>query len=140
MRQHGYAWNAYLPGGRSAIGINFRKWGANPEKWEQPLLDNVIMGFHPQGTGTFKSVIDHELGHAIDYTVGARQDREIVKFWESLDAREVEIGLSAYANTSMAEFIAEGWSEYRNNPHPRLIAKKIGERLEALIKAKGEVK
>jgi len=138
-RVNGYAWNAYLAGGRSAIGINFRKWGAVPEAWEQTLLDDVMHGFHPVGTGTFKSVIDHELGHAIDHLVDGRRDSQILRLYNSLDGREIESGLSAYANTNVGEFIAEGWGEYRNNPHPRLIAKKIGERLGELLKAKGVV-
>jgi len=29
------------------------------------------------------------------------------------------------------EFIAEAWSEYCNNPEPRVLAKKIGELIES---------
>jgi hypothetical protein len=63
-----------------------------------------------------------------------------LRFYDSLDGQEISIGLSAYANKNIAEFIAEAWAEYRNNPHPRLISKTIGERMEALLKAKGEAK
>ena len=43
--------------------------------------------------------------------------------------------LSTYASTNIREFIAECWSEYRNNPNCREIAKKIGIRIEEIRKA-----
>lgn len=34
--------------------------------------------------------------------------------------------LSAYGSYNEAEFLAEAYSEYKNNPEPRPIAKKVG--------------
>ena len=44
------------------------------------------------------------------------------------NAQQGEV-LSGYAGKSIHEFIAEGWSEYRNNPNCRTLAKNIATRL-----------
>jgi hypothetical protein len=39
--------------------------------------------------------------------------------------------LSAYGGKNIAEFIAESWGEYINNPTPRPLAKQIGDLMNA---------
>jgi hypothetical protein len=90
------------------------------------LADNAD-GFHPKGCDTLKSTIDHEFGHKIAIDKKA----SILRYFEDhgIDFTEDQIisGLSEYAATSIDEFLAEGYSEYVNNPHPRPIAKLIGD-------------
>ena len=39
--------------------------------------------------------------------------------------------LSAYGGKNIAEFIAESWGEYINNPTPRPLAKQVGDLMNA---------
>ena len=101
--------------------------------------------FHPEGCNTLKSVIDHEIGHLIDnhyaisYSINKnRKDTLPVALFKKNFSWEIEEGLSRYATTNAAEFIAEAWSEYRNNPKPREIAKAVGRDIIKTIKNKGE--
>lgn len=88
---------------------------------------DVQSGFHPVGCATVKAVVDHELGHQLDYLLGLRKDRRILELVSDLTVEEVAQGLSRYAAENIGEFIAEAWSEYQNNPNPRGIARKVGE-------------
>lgn len=92
------------------------------------LKRNVVSKFHPIGGDTIKSIMDHEMGHQIDYLLDIRYDDEIKAMYSQWKrAGADENALSRYASKSIAEFIAEGWAEYRNNPKPREIAQKIGD-------------
>jgi len=93
--------------------------------------------FHPEGCATVKSIFDHELGHKIDETLGLRKNADFDVIYIEARAQGndyIRENLSGYANTDMAEFIAECWSEYLNNPKPREIARKVGELIEKLIR------
>ena len=50
---------------------------------------------------------------------------DVIKEWESLQG-SMKNEVSQYAAKKIEEFIAESWSEYRNNPSPRPVATKIG--------------
>ena len=95
------------------------------------------------GGGTFKGLIDHEIGHHIDNRFGIHQKNKtiqslfnqhhVAKDWIDLPTggwrwnnEKMTSALSAYANTNIKEFIAESWAEYRNNPNPRPVAKQVG--------------
>ena len=56
---------------------------------------------------------------------------EIYKRLKASNSFKEEI--SNYAATNLAEFIAECWTEYRNNPHPRIVAKKVGKKLQKIL-------
>ena len=95
--------------------------------------------FHPIGCDTVKSVIDHEMGHQIDYLLDASNDPYIQALHNALTMQGKAAmceALSKYANENIREFIAEAWSEYMNNPEPRSTARDVAERLLALRKEK----
>lgn len=99
----------------------------------------VAAKYHPVGTETLKATLDHEIGHQLDSMLDLRTDSVILDLWGKLSHEQITEGLSVYAwnNTNpqpIREFIAEAWSEYCNNPAPRPIAKKVGERIEEVYK------
>jgi SPP1 gp7 family putative phage head morphogenesis protein len=109
------------------IAVN-KKWGKDIEKLKKELKRNEEVKFHPEGTGSIKGIMDHEMGHQLDDLLGTRKSGEMNDLYIShLKAGTIESDLSRYAKTNMAEFIAEGWSEFKNNPKPRPLSKIIGE-------------
>ena len=126
------------------------------------LHEDVLSGFHPIGTDTVNAIADHECGHAIDRAYGVSKDAKITKLfnrWMKLDKWEARNALAGYPRKdefvdnltyllrdnpqktkkftradSKAEFIAEAWSEYLNNPNPREYAKAVGDRMMEIIK------
>lgn len=120
------------------------------DKIVESLKRDVQYKFHPIACDTVKAVFDHELGHKIDALLGLRKDAEFLKiFREAVVHGEQYIidNLSHYAYDSRrmrksnytpeAEFIAEAWSEYLNNPQAREIATAVGKLIE---KKCGELK
>jgi len=120
------------------------------DKIVESLKRDVQYKFHPIACDTVKAVFDHELGHKIDALLGLRKDAEFLKiFRETVVHGEQYIidNLSHYAYDSRrmrksnytpeAEFIAEAWSEYLNNPQAREIATAVGKLIE---KKCGELK
>lgn len=97
-------------------------------------------GYHPKDSGSLKAVADHEFGHLIDryiQTKGSSNSKsytELKQYHSSLSSQEIADGLSGYAKTKFAEFVAEGFSEYKNSPHPRPMAQKIGKLLTQAYK------
>ena len=110
------------------------------------LDSDVKNKWHPEGCNTAKSVFDHELGHKIDEATGLRTDVEFLKIFNDAEkhgADWIKDNLSKYAYVQSyksgnydpkAEFIAEAWSEYLNNPNPRPIAKSVGDLIAKKIK------
>lgn len=119
----------------SGIFVN-NAWGKDAEKFLASVARDVANGWHPVGCDTIAAIFDHEVGHQIDYALGLRTNSEIVKLFNSMTTEEIGQGLSRYGATSVSEFIAEGWSEYVNNEHPRKIATKIGKIIEKAVKGK----
>lgn len=120
------------------------------DKIVESLKRDVQYKFYPIACDTVKAVFDHELGHKIDALLGLRKDTEFLKiFREAVVHGEQYIidNLSHYAYDSRrmrkpnytpeAEFIAEAWSEYLNNPQAREIATAVGKLIE---KKCGELK
>ena len=120
--------------------------GAKPEAWKESLKRNVETKFHPEGCDTIKSLFDHEYAHQIDKLIGLRDHPEMRQIWNDAtkDRNRVREELSGYAvfdgNTRFqpdpAEYIAEAWAEYLNNPNPRPRAKQVGELIERVYKEK----
>lgn len=113
------------------------------EKIITSLKQDVTAKFHPVGCDTVKSVFDHELGHKIDALLNLRQDNNFLKIYKETVANGEQFvtdNLSRYAYdsrfrnrpnyTAEAEFIAEAWSEYLNNPQAREIAISVGKLIE----------
>ncbi|KWW25388.1 MAG: Phage Mu protein F like protein domain protein [bacterium F082] len=109
------------------------------DKVKKTLDSDLKAKWHPEGCNTVKSVFDHELGHKIDETLGLRSDAEFLKIFTDAEQQGkayIKDNLSEYAYMQSkttpdynpkAEFIAEAWSEYLNNPNPRPIAKSVGD-------------
>lgn len=119
----------------NGITIN-NKQGKTAAAMKKSLQNDVKNGFHPVKCDTIKSVVDHEAGHQLDRLIGLADNEDFLKYYKSLSPDDITKGLSRYATTNIREFIAEGWSEYLNNPSPRPIAKKIGEFVKKVYKAK----
>jgi len=120
----------------AGVTIN-KKWGSDLAKLKKSLSRATETRFHPVGADSVKSIIDHELGHELDKLVGARGDPEITRLFRDWLRRDPDgLELSRYARTNAAEFIAEAWSEYRNNPTPRPLAKKVGDYIQQQYEAK----
>lgn len=110
---------------------------------EEGIKNSEWEGYHPIGTGSAKGVIDHELGHAIDYQYKLSNNDKINKLYKAFSKPSRSLGmttteyenilgseLSVYAKTNKKEFIAECWCEYKNNPNPRELATKVGQIIE----------
>ena len=74
----------------------------------------------PVGCGTPKACTDHELGHEIDKLLNASNDSVINDLYVNMmKDNQFKEKLSGYSAKNIKEFIAESYSEYRNNPEPR---------------------
>lgn len=116
-----------------------QKYGIDAN-FDEKAEEQIKRKFHPEGTATMKAQIDHECGHIIDHAYNItghegyapkdvkneKSSQKIAKMYQNYSDFDIEMGLSMYAATDEREFIAEAWSEYKNNPHPRKIAKTVG--------------
>lgn len=100
------------------------------QKIKTSMMRDSKIGFHPPNIpdqNLVKSVFDHEVGHVIDnhlkLTDGTADIRDL---YNQTGYDGVKKGLSEYALKNVAEFIAEGYAEYKNAPKPRKLAKEIG--------------
>lgn len=131
-----FAWSMHLPGQTyekyNGIGIN-ETYASNNSYFTEMKESEVLAKHKPVGCDTPRATVDHELGHEIDKLVGASEDDYIISLYDQMieddNAEEV---LSGYSQTNVSEFIAEAYSEYRNNPTPREYAVKVYERLVEL--------
>lgn len=139
-------------GGRSGVPVGIAVNEANDRRSLLKELKNDVdmHQFHPEGCYTIKSMVDHEIGHWLTIEIGAARDKKIMSLYrkhkDALDfetsptgeimqvKRSMKSVLSGYARTNQFEFIAEAWSEYRNNPHPRPVALEVGQRIEKLYR------
>jgi SPP1 gp7 family putative phage head morphogenesis protein len=98
------------------------------------LKTDVENNFHPPGTGNYKAVIDHEMGHQLDDLLGiSKEYRRNKELSDALNKYGAE-SVSRYALTNYDELTAEAWAEYRNNDKPRALSKIIGEFIEKRYK------
>lgn len=133
-----------------AITVNQRFMSSSESALTQKALKhNVDAKFHPPGCDTIKSVMDHEMGHQLDFLLGLSDDPRVVSLCaeasrhehpgmrSTIDAkRKMTENVSAYAFANRREFIAEAWAESRNNPEPRPIAKRLAEIIRSTYEAK----
>lgn len=113
----------------SGIYVN-QKFGRNAERLKYTAQECEKLGWHPEGTASAKAVVDHEIGHFIDMAYGVSERGGFHLYRENAyKAREV---LSEYAGANEKEYIAEGYSEWRNNPKPRRAATEVGRLMESL--------
>lgn len=119
----------------SGIAVN-TKYGRDPAAFAASLQGDVARQFHPIGCDTIRSVVDHELGHQLDALLGLRRDPEVIQLYDQARARTIENEVSRYAGKSIEEFIAESWSEAKNNPSPRPVARRLAEIVRARHRAR----
>ena len=112
-----------------------KKFGKNSIDFIKELKENVKSKYHPICCDTIRYVLDHEVGHQLDIMLGISQQKNIQKLFHSMSNETITDELAEYAwdneNSNLyAEFVAEGWAEYCNNPKPRKVAKEIGQTIE----------
>lgn len=115
----------------NGITIN-EQYGSDYGFFQKTKQQNVAVGWKPIKCDTPKATVDHELGHQIAKLVNAHNDSSINALYDEfscIGAQKQTETLSGYAATNIHEFIAESWSEYRNNPNCREYAKKVSERI-----------
>lgn len=111
----------------SGISVN-STWGRDPEKILAALKRDAENGFYPAGCHSLRYVVEHELGHQLDALLQIRSDNQVEQAYNQWRARDLAgRELSRYARTSIAEFIAEAWGEFRTSPNPRPLARLVGE-------------
>ena len=125
----------------SGIGVN-GKAAKDSAQFLRDLAYSTKTKFHPIGCDTIESVFDHEFGHQIDYLLDIRNSPEIKTAWNeflslSNTTRDDMLSRYAYRDGKIAEFIAEGYSEYKNSSTPRKYATIIGEFIEKKVKGNG---
>lgn len=126
----------------NGISIN-EAYGSSYEHFKEVKQADVEAGWKPVNCSTPKATVDHELGHQIAKLVDAHNDSEIRELFDQFSQMEPQNRskvLSGYAATNIHEFIAESWSEYRNNPQCRDCAKCVAVRMIELYGARGPVK
>ncbi len=127
-----------LIAGFNGISIN-EKFGRDYNCFTDVRRNDVKAKWKPEGCDTPQATVDHELGHQIARLTNAHNDTVIQEMYfnfMSLDSVQRGEVLSGYAGESIHEFIAEGWSEYRNNPNCRTLAANISNRLFDLYNQK----
>lgn len=91
-------------------------------------------GFHPIGCSNVKSVVEHELGHIMDYWLDISESLEFQKKIKTVDEAYIGKNLSQYCvdtgTVNYYEVVAEGFAELRNNPKPRGIARFVGHMID----------
>lgn len=115
----------------NGISINER-YGGDYNHFTDVRKSDVQAKWKPAGCDTPRATVDHELGHQIARLTNAHNDADIQEMYSdfmSLTSTQRGEVLSGYAGESIHEFIAEGWSEYRNNPNCRPLATNISNRL-----------
>lgn len=129
-----YAWRATGSDAERAVTFN-EKFSTDLKASRESLARCVATGFHPPGCDTHRSVMDHELGHQLDYMLDLCKHPEIARMYsETLHAGVRNHGVipedkavSKYGRTNVAEFIAECWAEARNAREPRPTARRVAE-------------
>lgn len=115
----------------NGISINER-YGGDYDHFTDVRKSDVQAKWKPEGCDTPRATVDHELGHQIARLTNAHNDADIQEMYSDfmcLTSTQRSEVLSGYAGESIHEFIAEGWSEYRNNPNCRPLATNISNRL-----------
>lgn len=115
----------------NGITIN-ESYGGDYEHFSDVRRADVLAHWKPEGCDTPRATVDHELGHQIARLTDAHNDSYIQELYANFsDLNESDRGnvLSGYAGESIHEFIAESWSEYRNNPNCRPLAMEVSNRI-----------
>lgn len=108
------------------IMVDERDFGTkNIWKKQIELQASVFMKHSPKGCASVDSIIYHEIGHLLDFLCDVSEDDQLLAEYNGLSKSEIKSKLSGYAATSIAEFIADGFSEYMSSPNPRDLSKHV---------------
>ncbi|MBD8070709.1 hypothetical protein [Bacillus sp. PS06] len=119
----------------NGITIN-EKYGCDHVYFTHIKEKDVASKHKPVGCDNIKSTVDHEMGHQIDALLSLSTDTDIIDLYrQTLNTGDGKNQLSGYGMTKVAEFIAEAWSEYKNNPEPRPVSIKVAEIIERRYEA-----
>lgn len=128
-----YAWR-WPNTNERAVTFN-ETYSTDVEAARKTMQRGVNDGFHSPGCTDYRSTMDHELGHQLDYLLDLRKHPEIVSMYAETMHAGVrnkgviphEVAVSKYGRTNAAEFIAECWAEAKNSPQPRPRAQRVAE-------------
>ena len=124
----------------NGIAVNNRFAGDN-KLFTESKINEVATKHKPIGCDTPRATADHELGHEIDKLLNASSDKQINDMYNKmLSEGNAQNTLSTYSATNVKEFIAEAYSEYRNNPSPRAYSTAVYNRLIELRNMKGGIR
>ena len=116
----------------NGVAVNL-DYAGDYDKFKSAKVQNVVNKFKPFGCDSPRATMDHELGHELDRMLGASRDPQINQWYqEMLASGKSKEMLSGYAAKNVAEFIAEAYSEYRNNSEPRETSQRVYRRLKEL--------
>lgn len=111
-------------------GIIINEKDLNQQSIINDLEYGERIGHSPKGCKTIKSVIDHEMGHLLDFDLQVSDSENYKKFIQNYDINTIGKNLSGYCVSNGTindrEVVAEAYSEYCNNPMPRIISAEIG--------------
>lgn len=124
----------------SGVSMNSTYFKKNAEVLQKGV-EQVKNKWHPVGCHTTKATFDHEFAHELDKYLKVSESETIRDLFDSRTRDEITNGLSEYSWNNnnperYSEMIAEGWSEFCNNPQPREMARVIGEEILRLWKEK----
>ena len=120
-------------------------FGKDSVSFISSIENSVITKFHPEGCGTIKYVLDHEVGHQLDDLLGISSNQIVKDIWNNTPRTDLTDKLSRYSwdnsnKNPIREMVAEAYGEYRNNPNPREIARIIGSLIDDEYKKQYGVK
>lgn len=99
-------------------------------------LERAMLTRHfPKGCASVESVIYHEIGHIMDYLCRIRNRRDVISEFNAFTKEELTNNLSSYATVSVAEYIAEGFSECMSSSSPRAVATTILRHIDECYKS-----
>ena len=128
--------------GHGGIAVNTLHF-KNSERLAKSYENDVAHGFSPKGT-TWKSIMTHEIGHAIDdyltNTMHLNGKNKTVssairsKVLRASKVKDVSREVSGYATKDAKEFFAECFAEGMHSKTPRKVATEFMKQLDQLMK------
>ncbi|MDR1936002.1 MAG: hypothetical protein LBS49_10595 [Candidatus Accumulibacter sp.] len=121
--------------GLAGIAVN-RVFGKNLRAFVASARRDERTGYHPPGTGSIGGIMNHEMGHVMDFLLNLSQYPDMIALYDQYKDR-LEKEVSRYAaNHGLDEFIAECWTEYKTSPAPRTAARAVGSLVEARYRSR----
>ena len=134
--------------GRGGVGIN-TTYFSSLDKITRMYEHDLAAGFHPANT-TFRSVVTHEFGHAVDDFLSHTEHLVGMQGWKpktvsaylrprvmkacGLKVSDARSAVSGYATQDAQEWFAECFCEWLDSPNPRPVAAEFGRQLTELMK------